>query len=425
MSKKVLYIEDHPANRMLVRQVLVGGGFTVVEAVDGVSGIETALAERPDLILMDINIPGIDGHEAATRIKSLPELNNVPVVALTARVMAGDRERALAAGCDGYISKPIDVDKLPNQIWEFLGGRRETIPVEEERIYLREHNESLVKHLEQKVKELTKANEELKHTDTMKSRFIGLAAHELRTPVAAVHGYLTMLTSPKNPLLAHADQGMLEVIDGIVTGVDRLRGIIQDMLDITRIEAGTLQLKHAPVNLAQIFGKIEKEFTDIVKSRRQSLIVHDATQVPRMWMDGERVTQVIRNLVGNAIKFTPDGGRIELSASFINNDLPASSASSTPQAVQFVRITISDTGIGIPQEQQEHIFTNFYEVREIEHHSTSKTNFMGGGTGLGLPIARGVAEAHGGSIWVQSEGYDPEQCPGSKFHLILPVGEAP
>ncbi|MCB0154448.1 MAG: response regulator [Anaerolineae bacterium] len=421
MSKKVLYIEDHPANRMLVRQVLEGGGFTVIEAVDGLSGIQMAQTERPDLILMDINIPGIDGHEAATRIKSLPELTNVPVVALTARVMAGDRERTLAAGCDGYISKPIDVDRLPDQIWEFLGGHRETIPMEEERIYLREHNESLVKHLEEKVKELTKVNEELQHTDTMKSRFISLAAHELRTPMAAVHGYLTMLTSPGNSFLAGADQRSLEIIDGIVTGVDRLRGIIQDMLDITRIEAGTLQLRHAPVNLDQVFSKIEKEFAGIVKNRRQTLTVQDASHIPRMWMDGERVTQVLRNLVGNAIKFTPDGGQIEISVSFVQNEAQPKA----PATSQFVRITVKDNGVGVPQAQQEHIFASFYEVREIEHHSTSKTGFMGSGTGLGLPIARGVAEAHGGSIWVESEGYDPQSCPGSKFHLILPVGQPP
>jgi signal transduction histidine kinase len=79
--------------------------------------------------------------------------------------------------------------------------------------------------------------------------------------------------------------------------------------------------------------------------------------------------------------------------------------------------------VGIPPEQQEHIFENFHEVRKIEYHSTSKTEFMGGGAGLGLPIARGVAEAHGGSLWVESEAYDPQRCPGSKFHLILPIEE--
>ena len=425
MNKKILYIEDHPANRMLVRQVLEGAGFSVIEAIDGLSGIQVARQEKPDLILMDINIPGIDGHEAATRIKSLPELNDVPIVALTARVMAGDRERTLTAGCDGYIAKPINVDTLPQQVAEFLGGMRETITIEQESAYLREYNERLVSHLEEKVEELTRANQALKHTDSMKSRFISLAAHELRTPVAAVHGYLSLLTAADSAFLNNASEGTLEVIEGMVTSVDRLRGLVQDMLDITRIEAGTLQLRYAPVNLSQILKKIGKEFTDIVTERGQTLRIDEVKDMPVLWVDGERVTQILRNLVGNGVKYTPDGGEIKVMTEFINRHHLISAPVKAPFATQFVKITVKDTGVGVPLEQQEHIFTNFYEVREIEHHSTSKTDFMGGGAGLGLPIARGVAEAHGGSLWVECEGYDPENCPGSKFHLILPVGEPP
>src|SRR5262245_55687676 len=103
MSKTILYVEDNAANRLLVRQVLEGVGYRLIEATDGLSGIKLAQESRPDLILMDINIPGMDGYEAATRIKSLPELGAIPIIALTAKVMAGDRERALAAGCDGFI----------------------------------------------------------------------------------------------------------------------------------------------------------------------------------------------------------------------------------------------------------------------------------------------------------------------------------
>jgi signal transduction histidine kinase len=299
---------------------------------------------------------------------------------------------------------------------------RETITVEQESAYLREYNERLVTHLEEKVEQLTKANEALKYTDTMKSRFISLAAHELRTPVAAVYGYLSLLTTSGNKFLEQADASTMQIIEGMVTGVDRLRGLIQDMLDITRIEAGTLQLRHAPVSLSDIFQKIQKEFGGIVADRHQTLLVHEVDHIPVMWADGERLTQILRNLLGNAVKYTPDGGQIEVNAEFINKGQLTPSQAELPVAIEFVKITVSDTGVGVPQEQQEHIFTNFYEVRAVEYHSTSKTAFMGGGAGLGLPIARGVAEAHGGSLWVESEGYDPETCPGSKFHLILPLG---
>ncbi|HXV42597.1 MAG TPA: response regulator, partial [Anaerolineae bacterium] len=418
----ILYVEDNAANRLLVRQVLEGVGYTVIEANDGLDGIKLAQKTQPDLILMDINIPGMDGYEAATRIKSLPDLSNIPIIALTAKVMAGDRERALAAGCDGYIAKPIDIDALPKQVAEFLGGLRESITVEQESAYLREYNERLVDRLEKKVQELTRANESLAHTDAMKSRFINLAAHELRTPLAAVHGYLSLLTTSDGEFMSQADDRTRQIIEGVITGVDRLRGIVQDMLDVTRIEAGTLQLKHAPIGLSLILEKIKKDFKNVVARRQQTLIVPEADHVPTLWADGERITQILRNLVSNAVKYTPDGGAIEISVDVLGSDIAL--APDTPAQQQFVKITVSDTGVGIAPEEQERIFENFYEVRDIERHSTSKTEFMGGGAGLGLAIARGVAEAHGGSLWVESEGHDPQRCPGSKFHLILPLGEA-
>ncbi|MCK6630398.1 MAG: response regulator [Anaerolineae bacterium] len=421
MSKTILYVEDNAANRVLVRQVLEGVGYTVLEATDGLSGIKAAQEAQPDLILMDINIPGMDGYEAATRIKSLPELSDIPIIALTAKVMAGDRERALAAGCNGYIAKPIDVDTLPRQVAEFLGGLRESITVEQESAYLREYNERLVDRLEKKVQELTKANEALAHTDAMKSRFINLAAHELRTPLAAVHGYLSLLTSSDSSFMGQADEKTLQILEGVVTGVDRLRGIVQDMLDVTRIEAGTLQLKHAPIGLSLILDKIQKDFKNVVTRRQQTLLVADAHHIPTLWADGERVTQILRNLVSNAVKYTPDGGTIEIKVDLLGDDSDFARNSLAPQP--FVKITVSDTGVGIAAEEQDRIFENFYEVRDIERHSTSKTEFMGGGTGLGLAIARGVAQAHGGSLWVESEGHDPVRCPGSQFHLILPLGE--
>jgi signal transduction histidine kinase len=421
MSKTILYVEDNVANRLLVRQVLEGVGYQVIEATDGLSGIKMAQETNPDLILMDINIPGMDGYEAATRIKSLPELSTIPIIALTAKVMAGDRERALAAGCDGYIAKPIDIDILPNQVAEFLGGLRESITVEQESAYLREYNERLVDRLEKKVQELTKANEALSHTDAMKSRFINLAAHELRTPLAAIHGYLSLLTASDSPVIAQSDEKTLQVIEGVVTGVDRLRGIVQDMLDVTRIEAGTLQLRYAPIGLSFILDKINKDFKNVVAKRQQTMIMADASHIPTMWADGERVTQILRNLVSNAVKYTPDGGTIEITVDMLGG--AQTLVAEKPVQQQFVKITVGDTGVGIAPEDQERIFENFYEVRDLERHSTSKTEFMGGGAGLGLAIARGVAEAHGGSLWVESEGHDPEGCPGSKFHLILPLGQ--
>ncbi len=123
MGAKILYIEDNPDNRLLVRRILMVEDYEVVEAEDGPSGIEAALNERPDLILMDMNLPEMDGYELTRRLRELPELAGTPIIAMTANVMHGDREKSLEAGCDGYIPKPIDVDALPRQIEQFLRGK--------------------------------------------------------------------------------------------------------------------------------------------------------------------------------------------------------------------------------------------------------------------------------------------------------------
>ena len=118
----ILYIEDNFANRVLIRRVLEAEGYRVLDAETAPEGIALAKANKPDLILMDINLPDMDGFEATARLRAMEHLRNIPIVALTANVMKGDREKTLEAGCSGYIQKPIDVDLLPDQLLSFLQG---------------------------------------------------------------------------------------------------------------------------------------------------------------------------------------------------------------------------------------------------------------------------------------------------------------
>jgi CheY-like chemotaxis protein len=213
MSKKVLHIEDNKLSRRLVRHALVQEGFTVIEAVDGISGIRAALAEEPDLILMDINLPGMDGYEAATRIKSEPILSQTPIVALTSNTMPGDRERSLVSGCDGYLPKPIDIEDFAAQIRAFLEGERETIEMDQANFYLQEYRDKLVCRLQDKIEELTELNLELERRvderthelqktqeklfEAEKQRTIVQLAssigHELRQPQTVINGLIGLI----------------------------------------------------------------------------------------------------------------------------------------------------------------------------------------------------------------------------------------
>jgi signal transduction histidine kinase len=414
--RRILYVEDDVPSRLLVSQVLHTAGYEVVGAEDGMEGIRLAQEERPDLILMDINMPGLDGYAAATKIKGLPGLANTPIIAVTANVVEGDRERALTAGCDGYLPKPIDVDALPGQINEFLGGRREQVDEEAARSYLREYSERLVDELEGKIAALTRSDE-------MKSRFISIAAHELRTPITVIRGYLDILLDPGGPL-AEADRNAMTLLEGIYNGVRRLHEIVNDMLDVTRIEAKTLDLKIAPVRLAEAAEKAVTIHREDAEQRNLTLTLEPMGHLPAIWGDGARIHQVLEHLIVNAIKFTPDGGRITVSGRIMGQEARTATWN-PPLGDQFVELIVADTGIGIDPSEQDHIFEQFYEVRDPRLHSTSKTAFMGGGVGLGLAITRGVAEAHGGWVWVESEGCDPERCSGSRFHVVLPVGAPP
>lgn len=126
MTVRILYVEDNPQNMRLVRKMLHIGGYEMIEAVNGITGVAVAAREMPDLILMDINLPDIDGLEATIRIKQRPELRHIPIVALTANAMHGDRERFIAAGCDGYLAKPVTKNELLNTVQRFLNFTQES-----------------------------------------------------------------------------------------------------------------------------------------------------------------------------------------------------------------------------------------------------------------------------------------------------------
>ena len=158
---KILHVEDNSDNRRLVRRLLAAEGYQLLEAEDGLDGIDKAIREGPDLILLDIGLPRFDGYETAAAMRAFPSLATTLIVALTAYTNPGDRERILTAGCNGYVAKPIDVDRFPTQVAEFLRGKREQVEPAQQSGYLRELNQQLVQRLFKKIQEMEKANRDL------------------------------------------------------------------------------------------------------------------------------------------------------------------------------------------------------------------------------------------------------------------------
>jgi signal transduction histidine kinase len=257
--------------------------------------------------------------------------------------------------------------------------------------------------------QLQQAQSTLERLDRSKSDFIAVAAHELRTPLTLVEGYTAMLRDS----LVQNQVTLLEtdLLNGINSGTRRLKGIIDDMIDVSLIDNSLLQLNFQPVWINRLLSVLYNELCPAARERRQRFEIHDFPGSGEMiFGDPERLLQVLRNVLTNAIKFTPDGGEILVDG----RKLPG-----------FLEIIVRDSGIGINQEDQSVIFDKFTRLGNTSLHSSGKTKFKGGGPGLGLHIARGIIEAHGGAIWVESAGYDEESLPGSMFHVLLPMQSEP
>lgn len=404
---KVLYIEDDIGSQRLVQRVLDRHGYEVAVASEGMEGIDLARQTQPHIILMDINLPGMNGREITTRLRSLPNFRQIPIIALTANTSPGHRERALAAGCDGYITKPINVAQFPQEVETFLQGHREQLEEQEKLQHLELHAQQIVSRLEDKIRELETANEELRELDRMKSNFIALVSHELRTPLTLLEGYAHLLEEHANTSNAEEyPPGLLNLVDGFETGVRRVSRVINEIINVSRIASGRLEISVGPVRLSSIVDEIIDSHAGTIQERNLDVQVRGVSQFPLIEGDGKQLSIAIGNVIENAIKYTPDGGRIAIEGRIVRGA---------------VDLVVRDTGIGIPHKERRRIFDRFYILESIEHHSTSKSAFKGGGLGLGLAIARGIIEAHNGRIWVESSGRDADASPGSTFHLLLPV----
>jgi signal transduction histidine kinase len=208
-----------------------------------------------------------------------------------------------------------------------------------------------------------------------------------------------------------APQIEIELLNGINNGTYRLKTIIDDMIDVSLIDNNLLQLHFQPLWINRLLSVLQTELDPAACERHQLFEVRNFPGSNEMTFgDPERLLQVLRNVLSNAIKYTPDGGRIQVDG----RKLPG-----------FIEIIIRDSGIGIAPDDQAIIFEKFARLGNTSLHSSGKTKFKGGGPGLGLHIAKGIIESHGGAIWVESPGYDEEKFPGSTFHILLPLQAEP
>ncbi len=410
MARTILYIEDDPASRSLVERTLRYGGYRVLTAERGLDGIDIARHEQPDLILTDINLPDLTGREITTMLRADPRFKTTPIVALTAQTLHDQREMAMAAGLNGYLTKPIDIEGLLEQVQHYLQGGQDEIDLRALSDAQARYTREVVQHLETQIRELENFNQSLKRLDTMKDTFIQVVAHELRTPLTLVYGYNRLIEdNPDLKNLAAYDPGLRMLLDGMTASIHRMQAIVNEILTVSRIITNKIELSMGPTELGKVVERAIDHYRDALHERKLTVHYPRTDFAQRLQADWELLELAIRNLLSNAIKYTPDGGQIYLKA--------------WREGEQHDRLIISirDTGIGINKPDQAVIFQRFASIHDPELHSTSKTAFRGGGIGLGLAVCRGIIEAHRGAIFVKSEGCDPERLPGSEFIIQLPA----
>ena len=254
---------------------------------------------------------------------------------------------------------------------------------------------------------LEKNNQELERIDQAKSDFISIASHELRTPLTVIKGYTEMMIGDDK-----LDNNLKSMIKKMNEGTVRLHEIMDSMFDVAQIDSRSLKPHLQPVDLGKLIYEVCLEQSKTAKEREQTITVA-LPPLPQVKADPNLLKKLFHHIIRNAIKFTPNNGKI----SIIGHQIPA--IINLPNGG--VEIIVSDSGVGVEPNLREIIFTKFYQPGELGKHSTSKTRFKGGGAGLGLALSKGIIEAHGGKIWVESPGYDEVNFPGSQFHIILPL----
>jgi signal transduction histidine kinase len=286
------------------------------------------------------------------------------------------------------------------------------VALENARLYdrLSRFNQKLEEMVQARTEELVAAYDQLERLDKTKSDFIRVTSHELRTPLTVLLGYSQMLLQDRT---VFEQPDLAQLVDGIYSGAERLHEIVNGMLDIVKIDSRALELSHQPLALWLLTRNVAGNFKNALRQRSITLTIEDMSALPRVEADNNAVQKVFYQLISNAIKYTPDGGRISVGGRALPPGEQIAEAG--------VEITIQDSGIGVALDQQELIFEKFYQTGEVALHSTGHTKFKGGGPGLGLSIARGIIQAHGGKLWVESPGYDEIECPGSTFHIVLPL----
>lgn len=362
-APSVLIVDDTPANLQLLVGMLLERGYRPRVAPSGKLALQAAQTAPPDLILLDINMPEMDGYEVCTRLKADPHLAEIPVIFISAMSETMDKVRAFAVGGVDYVTKPFQLEEVAARLKAHLELRRQKRDLEESYRQLRE-------------------------LETMRDSLTHMIVHDLRGPLTVINGYLQILQVRARTKLSEAES---QYLTQAADSSDRLVAMIGSLLDVSRMEAGKMPLHSGPCELGRLVTDVVGRFA--LAKDRATVTAELPPGLPIVNCDQSLVERVLFNLVDNATKYSPAHGRV-----LVRVELEPT----------WVRTLVQDDGPGIPPEFHARIFEKFGTVQmraAQQKHST----------GLGLTFCKLAVEAHGGQVGVNSDGGH-----GSSFWFTLP-----
>ncbi|HWP82428.1 MAG TPA: hybrid sensor histidine kinase/response regulator [Bacteroidota bacterium] len=366
---KILVVDDTEDNLDLLEFALKRKPVNMFRATSGKQCLSMALEHQPDVILLDIQMPEMDGFETLQRLRADSRTAKIPVIFLTAqRKDPTSIEKGLLLGADEYLTKPIDTEEL-------LVRTR-----------------TLVR--------LKKAEEELERT---KADFMAMLVHDLRSPLSGIKSvidFILEITQKGKPLT----EEYVELLRSSQDSAKRMLGLINDILDLSKFEAGSMQITRKPVHIAHVIQAVAKQLELRFQEKQVKLSIESPEELPYIFADRSKLEQVMMNLLTNALKFTKAGGSVSVKAKLIEQQSAGNGG--TPGVLH---VSVEDTGVGIPKGEIPHVFERYRQLSSSAQ-STEK------GTGLGLAICKLIVEAHGGRIGVEST-----QDKGATFYFTIPL----
>jgi signal transduction histidine kinase len=370
---RLLVVDDIETNRDMLSRRLARQGYAVATAENGRQALEMLRAAPFDLVLLDIMMPEMDGYEVLHRLKADHGLQHIPVIMISALGELDSVARCIKMGAEDYLPKPFNPTLLKARIGACLEKKR----ARDREVRLFEQLRKNYKRLQ----ELEKLRDDLTH----------MIVHDLRTPLASVIAGMQTLD-----VVGELNQDQREMRGIAITGGETLLGMINDLLDVEKLESGSMQLDYAVLSAAELVASAVSQVASLAESKQLTLVRQTVGDLPPLRGDENKLRRTLVNLLGNAIKFTPSGGAVTVEARL----------SEEGQSIVF---SVSDTGEGIPPEAFGRIFEKFGQVESRQGGRTMST-------GLGLTFCKLAVEAHGGHVGVESAPGE-----GSTFCFTVPL----